>query len=1292
MFNPFSYNKWFNKISSLNKKERKEGWEEEKVFKLSAGAIERILVSLVEEDTIVSLQKAILLFKFFVIKDNKIKKTEKTIFLDCAARAFTSFFNKLYLEIESTENINVRSWTELIDNFPEYFDTFIRYAELQTSNEECPAFTHQKIIFICICFHEIFIRMNNPSYAKASYQLAYFIGSLLQGDISKLYEFLIVSEDIERMYARLALMHGNTFCLDLGLNYKRLRAICIFLQKSSTISFPPLINDFLGEMQDLKEMLEIEKGQNNINVLIQKYTNIAYFLIYREMGSEEKKIFIELSLKLYSIIPRKLEKYPLMIKCFCEYINFINRAITELSEKRKDRGDCAYSIDLSELEMSKKKIIEKSTVVSEKEPTNWKEFIRNWEDKFEFYENIEPEKYIWIKLLADWYKAGTVLESVLKRDEALWEFSRKYEGTFSQNISIFYDMAICYFSENLKTLENDGSQIALQKWAALFECTFLDIFKKRVFDFENKSKLIDSLYPGFEKFSNIFVDQNTDWYSILSNLNLYRKVVTGLTEHYIELIDWSSVIEFIDDGETYIYKVFLQEKRGAILKKLAQKHIDLLKICILLEPMEKNELVSSFLQPFEEKIKKYEKSILFFEEIKEIKDIIELGKKDFLSMQTKESIARSYLIHNIHQLSITLDSLISNDKIDFTFEADGRDKLLRDFITDTASCYVRPGHEDTKIFIAKLREWVEIYSKEPLSNIQARAIAQILLRIYSAFVAINTCSLDFLGLQESKVDQAKSETKKEKEKKRKKRKLEQKSREKEIIRGNRSIGPKAPPRGILDENEKQAPSKTEEKEVKRGVLEGKKEDKKERKKEGKKEEKRARKLSNKQRAALAIRPQSAPLIQPEQAVALTEQIKFYVPPASSVESLIKSLEEARQRSLFCEQFSNLSLNGSDVKESYLKYVQDGGVTIVLPQKIVEFLRRLEEKGSCALIVGGAIRDFLARKEKCDDIDIIADCDEADLSEIFNEVFGEELFDEELEIDDKIPNMRRYLWRKFDITLKPKNFDLLNDADSRDFECNALYVNYQGKIIDPKKVYSRVVLDGCIESIKPAVDEFEKDPIRVLRAIYLHTKTGDLLSQEVIRAIKQISASGKLANLPIFALKSHLCKLFLNKKAVENFEVVEKFSLLPRLFSFVRSREQFEAYWNDNEILKEFIKSELKKKNEECNNHKEILKNFKWNKEVRSELMSLLLLPAQLHQEPIPHYYLAQGFYSQNKLENYIREFEKFKEETKPAAPIVSQFELQHARGRGLNGARGRRAQNRPERHKHCRGKGGAKIS
>lgn len=200
---------------------------------------------------------------------------------------------------------------------------------------------------------------------------------------------------------------------------------------------------------------------------------------------------------------------------------------------------------------------------------------------------------------------------------------------------------------------------------------------------------------------------------------------------------------------------------------------------------------------------------------------------------------------------------------------------------------------------------------------------------------------------------------------------------------------------------------------------------------------------------------------------------------------------------------------------------------------LKVLRKLEEHGFKAYIVGGFVRDYLLGISSTD-IDIATDAKPMDIKKIFkgivlpNEEYGS--------ITIMVKNIRFELttFRKelsYINNRKPGKIEyineLLDDLLRRDFTINTICMNSSGEIID--------LLNGKQDLLKKEInivgnsyDKFNEDLLRILRAIRFATTLGFKLSDDIKEAI--LKTKHKLCHLSYQRKRQELDRIFTNSNS------------------------------------------------------------------------------------------------------------------------------------------------------------------
>ena len=219
------------------------------------------------------------------------------------------------------------------------------------------------------------------------------------------------------------------------------------------------------------------------------------------------------------------------------------------------------------------------------------------------------------------------------------------------------------------------------------------------------------------------------------------------------------------------------------------------------------------------------------------------------------------------------------------------------------------------------------------------------------------------------------------------------------------------------------------------------------------------------------------------------------------------------------------------------------VIVLIPNTVKNILKKIENNGFEAYIVGGFVRDFLLLRNT-NDIDIATNARPKDLMRIFG-----------IPKNDSLYGSYHMLIKglNFDITTyrregeyengKPVNVtysnSLLEDAKRRDFTINAMYMNKNEELID--------LLDGrkdlknkVLRMIGNPSVRLKEDPTRILRAVRFasmyHLKLEKTLKTAIQKEKKNIS------NIPINKIRKELDVILL----ANGFPMLKKLGLLKEL--------------------------------------------------------------------------------------------------------------------------------------------------
>lgn len=212
---------------------------------------------------------------------------------------------------------------------------------------------------------------------------------------------------------------------------------------------------------------------------------------------------------------------------------------------------------------------------------------------------------------------------------------------------------------------------------------------------------------------------------------------------------------------------------------------------------------------------------------------------------------------------------------------------------------------------------------------------------------------------------------------------------------------------------------------------------------------------------------------------------------------------------------------------------------------LKVLKKIEDHGFKAYIVGGFVRDYLLERESTD-IDITTSATPMEIKKIFKDIFipkveygSVTVFYHNIRFE--ITTFRREL--TYLNNRKPIEFEYINDLEEdlrrRDFLINTICMDSNGNIIDllngKKDLESKE-----INTVGNSYEKFYEDSLRILRAIRFATILDFKLSDEVKEAIKK--TKGNLLRLSYQRKKEELDKIFSSKNAKYGVSLIKELEL------------------------------------------------------------------------------------------------------------------------------------------------------
>ena len=228
---------------------------------------------------------------------------------------------------------------------------------------------------------------------------------------------------------------------------------------------------------------------------------------------------------------------------------------------------------------------------------------------------------------------------------------------------------------------------------------------------------------------------------------------------------------------------------------------------------------------------------------------------------------------------------------------------------------------------------------------------------------------------------------------------------------------------------------------------------------------------------------------------------------------------------------------------------------------MEIVKKLKQSGFQGYLVGGCVRDSLVGI-KAKDFDVSTDATPEEVKKIFraSRIIGKRfrlvhVFSRNELIE--VSTFRANASKKDDGSGVVKDSEgkilrdnvwgtLEEDCIRRDFSINALYFDpIENKLCDFHNGLQHIQ-KKILVSIGDPLIRFEEDPVRSLRAIRFSSKLDFKISNDVKDAIYQKGhLLGNISNARMF---DEFCKIFLTKKALDNFNKLDAFGVLKHLIN------------------------------------------------------------------------------------------------------------------------------------------------
>ncbi|MGN1337515.1 MAG: hypothetical protein ACI4WW_03475 [Candidatus Coprovivens sp.] len=215
----------------------------------------------------------------------------------------------------------------------------------------------------------------------------------------------------------------------------------------------------------------------------------------------------------------------------------------------------------------------------------------------------------------------------------------------------------------------------------------------------------------------------------------------------------------------------------------------------------------------------------------------------------------------------------------------------------------------------------------------------------------------------------------------------------------------------------------------------------------------------------------------------------------------------------------------------------------------EVLKKIEEHGFEAYIVGGYVRDYILGLES-HDVDICTNAKVKDILDIFgNNLVYSDYYGNVKMISDKynidITTYRRDVKYNDDRRQVEIEYvdNLMDDLDRRDFTMNTLCMNIDNTIID---VFNgrQDIENRLIRCVGNAEERIKEDPLRILRAVRFATVLDFKIEEGLYDVLKK--NANLLERLSLERIKEELTKILVNKNAIRGLDYLRRLGFLEYL--------------------------------------------------------------------------------------------------------------------------------------------------
>ena len=242
----------------------------------------------------------------------------------------------------------------------------------------------------------------------------------------------------------------------------------------------------------------------------------------------------------------------------------------------------------------------------------------------------------------------------------------------------------------------------------------------------------------------------------------------------------------------------------------------------------------------------------------------------------------------------------------------------------------------------------------------------------------------------------------------------------------------------------------------------------------------------------------------------------------------------------------------------------------ISENALKVLYRLHKSGFQAYLVGGGVRDILLGL-KPKDFDVVTNAKPEEIKRLFRNcrlvgrrfrlahiVFGRDVIE--------VATFRGHHDTQKSGNISKSNAEgrllrdnvygtIDEDAERRDFTVNALYYDISDYSIRGYGGGLQDLNNGVIRMIGDPETRYREDPVRMIRAVRFATKLNMSIDKHTAKPIRALAPL--LQDIPAARMFEEVLKMFFSGKAVENYDLMQKFGLFEPLFPQITKAMQEE---------------------------------------------------------------------------------------------------------------------------------------